>query len=992
MSNLPNRERRGRKRRSRKDRLRRELKKYQEDDTPIAPFMMTSIKYVLKFSGAVFQVEIREDMFPHGFKTTLPENVPTFISSQLEAQNIADLNRLPVQMVAAVILAKTHLSEKPTTRHTYPTLFCSYHAENHRTYYVYAYLRCSMDPHIYRIHELLELRNRFSFSVLGKLRGNSEVADLVKDKDTMRAIQHTLSEKANEDNEDASSSTGESDVILFKGKRHKSAAAWNYRGRSEAQGAKTQPIGAPAGADAQKSEGFQRFFKAVASPTHVRVTAGGRIVPNTRGSVSPTAKWDGDRTVVVEQESAEPSKDEKPKASIGAPQLPPMYPPPYPLHPPVFQHMGLQMPVFPIPQGVPMGYGASPYMTPQMVQQPIPTQMVQQPILTQMVQQPISTQSERNMEESAKAAKTDGADDKKPRPVPVNFQPPNQLGQNVSFFHNGQLMVPAAFAPPPTQMQVIAPGQYIPQGMGGLFPSLHSVHPSSAGNPPPPQFAPAPMPPPAMKRGAAPHITSIRPSDVTKRQIDSLRENLKYYEDQLQYNRHQIDEKGTAEKLANLRQSLGQFEGNYKQQLNFEATYYPQPTAVDSAPKEQSWKTPSQASSTRSRRGPNTSQASSVSGRSGSRAGSTKAVGLNSSKGATTPFATDTALERLILDKMRKGAGSQMSRSEAAQSGEQAGLLPPAPGFTQGHLSQPYLVGTLRQGLASYIPQATDYVYSRELTDEEKKARSYYWDHVQNAGSGLPKYDGKNFYPPSPVKATGTHQYGVRHSMVTGRSEVSYAGHVQSAENDPFRSSRSTRGIRSQEGGPRLSKAIPIVAPGDAGHRAGSKAAKFSSLASQVGGSTEGLSKNLGSMTISSSEGPAGENQDKASRRGLERSSTKSGYDLWQTMLKRTSASGSVLPSAVSSTTATGYLPPFNGHAAASLGPAISNTSNYAARTASEAGDKPVEYETPQLTSKKVGENRPPNETRSADSDPMKEVHQLMLRDAERRGVIGSDW
>src|SRR5690349_7452768 len=50
---------------------------------------------------------------------------------------------------------------------------------------------------------------------------------------------------------------------------------------------------------------------------------------------------------------------------------------------------------------------------------------------------------------------------------------------------------------------------------------------------------------PSMAPHANPTITSIRPSEITKKQIEGLRSSLRYYEDQLQYNRHQIDEKAT---------------------------------------------------------------------------------------------------------------------------------------------------------------------------------------------------------------------------------------------------------------------------------------------------------------------------------------------------------------------------------------------------------------------------------------------------------------
>ena len=65
---------------------------------------------------------------------------------------------------------------------------------------------------------------------------------------------------------------------------------WRFRGRTGSEATATaEPLPAPIGINAQKSEGFQRFYKAVISPSHVRVTAGGRIVPNTR-TTSPMSK------------------------------------------------------------------------------------------------------------------------------------------------------------------------------------------------------------------------------------------------------------------------------------------------------------------------------------------------------------------------------------------------------------------------------------------------------------------------------------------------------------------------------------------------------------------------------------------------------------------------------------------------------------------------------------------------------------------------------
>src|SRR5690606_10641551 len=76
---------------------------------------------------------------------------------------------------------------------------------------------------------------------------------------------------------------------------------WKYRGRGETVSTAAEPIPAPTGVPAQRDEGFQRFYKAVVSPTHVRVTAGGRIVPNTRGPPSPTAKRTSDNSTMGSQ-------------------------------------------------------------------------------------------------------------------------------------------------------------------------------------------------------------------------------------------------------------------------------------------------------------------------------------------------------------------------------------------------------------------------------------------------------------------------------------------------------------------------------------------------------------------------------------------------------------------------------------------------------------------------------------------------------------------
>ncbi|KAJ8063184.1 hypothetical protein OCU04_008423 [Sclerotinia nivalis] len=56
-----------------------------------------------------------------------------------------------------------------------------------------------------------------------------------------------------------------------------------------------QPHSAPTNVALHQAENFRRFYRAVVSPTHVRVTAGGRIVPNTRAMAPPSFEPTSDK-------------------------------------------------------------------------------------------------------------------------------------------------------------------------------------------------------------------------------------------------------------------------------------------------------------------------------------------------------------------------------------------------------------------------------------------------------------------------------------------------------------------------------------------------------------------------------------------------------------------------------------------------------------------------------------------------------------------------
>lgn len=71
------------------------------------------------------------------------------------------------------------------------------------------------------------------------------------------------------------------------------SSKWSLRRRNSSDRS-SQPHSAPSGPDAQHSENFKKFYKAVTSPTHIRVTAGGRIVPNTRAAPPPAFEWNAE--------------------------------------------------------------------------------------------------------------------------------------------------------------------------------------------------------------------------------------------------------------------------------------------------------------------------------------------------------------------------------------------------------------------------------------------------------------------------------------------------------------------------------------------------------------------------------------------------------------------------------------------------------------------------------------------------------------------------
>lgn len=631
---------------------------------------------------------------------------------------------------------------------------------------------------------------------------------------------------------------------------------WKYRGRSGSEVTHNEPVSAPTGLVAQQNEGFQRFYKAVVSPTHVRVTAGGRIVPNTRNPVSPTAKHtkDDDSTTSGHHQpepvpAPAPASAAAPKPFMpvmGMPHPMPFYYPGYASMPPIHPMSGMPMPM------VPPGF---PYPM------PMPNMAA-----------PVNTQDLSNKENQTK--KTDDGVDKSatagahPTKTGVELSPPEQFDHSKPFMYNGQQWIfPMYPTPYPGYMGMPPPG-YPGPGVPGapmmmppsmaMPPMMGPMRPMAA-QPPPGAAIPAPSVTASARHAtpqppSKPPISSIRPSQITRKQIDGLRSNLKYHEDQLQYNKHQIDEKDMENKIEMLLADIERFERVFKAQADYEEKHYPKSAKVkedasssgdrSSAPSTKT--SQSQSEESKESKATVTTMNSRPSLRKQER--SRDSVGVNSNKSSTASYNFDEPGQERLMNILNPGRGSKLPSGAAlapvfqprsvsaltehitngqsqnwqsAQDGDEitqeqleatekrlltAGnkarsLSQQVQDLTysesrghspRGHeyLGAPYLVGTLPNGANAYSTHRMEYEYNRKLTDQEVQARHLYWGKApRSVSQGLPKYDGRNFYPPSPVKnMTPSASPSIRRSHIPiGVPEIDYEFHGPGGKDvDPF--------------------------------------------------------------------------------------------------------------------------------------------------------------------------------------------------------------
>ncbi|KAK4205736.1 hypothetical protein QBC40DRAFT_312055 [Triangularia verruculosa] len=719
---------------------------------------------------------------------------------------------------------------------------------------------------------------------------------------------------------------------------------WRYHGRSDSESHIPEPIQAPTGNMAQKSEGFRRFYKAVVSPTHVRVTAGGRIVPNTRGPPSPTNKRAIDQPAIENMSLTDKAAQGKlpthqlPVGSMGQPI--PVVPQFLPGYPPGFQP--IQAPLSFVPMAfsphMPQGY--------QFAQPPnVPTALAPLPSGSTLTPKETTDLKAPDLQGDSRLP---GEKQDKPK-----ISPPEYFDYSKPYFYNGQIVYPVSSMSPslgnamgssmmPVQMlgvpqgvppQVQAPMMHHALQHGGNQMMAGSSFPQPSHRPQQMHGGAHPIVPVNSNFAApdmAPPISSIRPSEITRKQITNFKQSLKYHEDQLQFNRHQIDEKEMEMKAQQYRDHIAAFEMLLKQQLEFEAEFMDKikqksDGSVTGEPGVQQNQHESEDSIRRrvagGRQGINTNigeggkatfqrpiATNQSYGEPSRRAGipseavlapafepsgskSTHEAAAESSKRLQPEglwqYGPDiqTVASRSVTRSFNPSLSQQSEHAEestsiASISGQSGSIDSSGPtrsakgkGIASGYLRSkfgvPYLLGTLPKGLDPRKATDNDYIYTRPLNEAEQRARFLYWGKApESILKGLPKYDGKHFYPASPVQEPSSPV--AAHRNPTARPETEHAYRQTKSDQDPFRPMTPVHGSISK----------PAVASED-GYAMGR-------LTRNVSFETQVDSSGLEDLHISDSVGlpetgrilqNRGNSADAVSIGSIDRRSERSGYD-----------------------------------------------------------------------------------------------------------------
>ncbi|KAK4167296.1 hypothetical protein QBC43DRAFT_363185 [Cladorrhinum sp. PSN259] len=1068
----------------------KDLSNLQDDDYSITAQTLLAAKHLLRHSSKCYSINITEAETTDEGAIWIPrDQMPNFILSQLEAQRLTDFDSDPIRVSPLVAFVVLHAAPPTWQNGDYPTLFTWYNKPKHRYFCLFAYIKHKMSRRTYTISELLAFRGNETPppSAVLALADNPELVEIVRESssESLTTCKAGMMNSAAK-NKDRSSTS--SDELLFKGTMSRRAlhremvreaaedpprdstrssireaireigrgqqqlqqqpvlnpacsTEWKYRGRSDSETPAVEPIQAPGGLSAQKSEGFQRFYKAVVSPTHVRVTAGGRIVPNTRGPPSPTTKRTADSPGFETQGLGDkPVHATTSLNQVGIGQQIPVMPQFVPGYPPGFQPIQTPVSFMPMAFGPHMPHGFS---FPQPVHNPAPV-MPTFPIDGTLKDMHNTKPGDVQIDGHA----PDGKQEK------LKISPPEFFDYTKPYYYNGQIIYPVSAVQPSMGNGLGAPMANtmmpIPMfgGSVGVPPQIpgQMMHPQPNGmanNMSMPSFGQqhhrGPIMPTAVAPGVpananfnaptAPPPSSIKLSEITKKQIAGFKAQLRWYEDQMQYNRHQIDEKEFEHKIQEVKGNIVNFEGILKSQLEYEDQLQRR-VAMDQSKMEAN---PHKAAGMLTQTGAPTGQETRANRDESDEVlrqrlrHSRQGINTNISEGGKAMFngASDTnrrSFEELIkkpslsteaalapvfeprrfptptkseqdakleaqadddwLARKRNTAPLQhLARSVTVPYNLQG--VPYTDTVTGGvgnigrathsrvssqmttssraSFGVPYLLGSLPRGVNPRDATDYDYVYSRPLTDDEQRARFLYWGKApKSATRGLPKFDGKHFYPASPVRegSKSPAEETVVRRVPNVRPEAENEFRQTKSDIDPF---RPTTPIYNHN-----SKAAALHASEDGYTMTRHTLTRNNSFDTQVLNTEDVTDGEGGGAREATEAGNNHENSaDAASLGSFERRSERSGarLPLKTVLLKKGPTS-----SALSSTMAQGLLHHYAGHAAASLSPSISKNQAGCGRELSpgklglESSDMTdgggVSITT---TPERVGENCPPS-------------------------------